>query len=133
MATSKVEEILKDIQTNLAQRSASRKDEVRVMQGMLNDKTYKVGEYAAEGKVGEYCPREDAESIVKSILTNGARLSSAEAAKIADNYEYTKAEANAMVGLSKEFVDPYVRCGRKLPLGGRKDMSVSLRDRKSVV
>lgn len=126
----KVKELLKDIETNLAQRSASRKDEVRVMQAMLNDKTYKVGEYSAEGKVGEYCPREDAVKMVTSILSNGAKISNQEAAKIAEDYEFTKNDATAMVGISKEFVDTYVRCGRKLPIGGRADMSVSLSMKK---
>lgn len=122
----RVDEILKDIKINLAQRSASRKDEIRVMQGMLNDKNYSVGEYAADGKVGDYYPRKDAEKLVSSILTNGAHISSAEAATIASNYEFSKSDAVAMIGVSKEFINTYVKSGRKLPLGGREDMSVAL-------
>lgn len=127
---SYVDELLKDIEANLSQRSASRKDEVRVMNAMLNDKDYKVGEYSSEGKVGEYCPREDAQKIVKSILTNGAHLSSAEASSIAENYQFSMPESTAFIGVSKEFVNTYVRCGRKLPIGGRKDMSASLSFKK---
>lgn len=121
-----VVELVKDIKVNLSQRSASQKDEVRVMQAMLNDKTFKVGEYTKEGKVGEYCPREDAEKLVSTVLTSAAKLSAAEAKELADKYEYSKAEATGMVNISKEFVNTYVKTGRKLALGGREDMNVSL-------
>ena len=41
-------ELVRDIRENLSQASSSQKDEVRVMEAMLNDKDYKVGEYTKE-------------------------------------------------------------------------------------
>ena len=66
--SEKVVDLVKDIRTNLKQRSASQKDEVRVMKAMLNDKDFKVGEYTKEGKVGEYSPYEDSRKMVSTIL-----------------------------------------------------------------
>lgn len=126
MAKSKVEELLHDINVNLSQRSASQKDEVRVMQEMLNDKTYVVGEYSKDGKVGEYCPSADARKLVTSIVANGAKVPMAEAKAIGENYEFSRTDANTMVNLSKEFINTYVQTGRKLPLGGREKMNTSL-------
>ena len=45
MATVKVADLLAEIQTNHKQVSASQRDEVRVMQAMLNDTSYEVGVY----------------------------------------------------------------------------------------
>lgn len=126
MAKSKVEELIHDINVNLSQRSASQKDEVRVMQEMLNDKTYVVGEYSKDGKVGEFCPSAEARRIVTSIVANGARVPIAEAKTIGDNYVFSRPEATSMVEIAKEFVNTYVQTGRKLPLGGREKMNTSL-------
>ena len=126
MAKSKVEELLHDINVNLSQKSASQKDEVRVMQEMLNDKTYVVGEYNKSGRIGDYCPSADARKMVTSILSNGAKVPVAEAKNIAEQYEFSRTEATSMVGISKEFVNTYVQTGRKLYLGGREKMATSL-------
>ena len=40
-----VNELLKDIKDNLKQRNSSQKDEIAVMQAMLNDNGYKVDVY----------------------------------------------------------------------------------------
>ena len=126
MAKPKVEELLHDINVNLSQKSASQKDEVRVMQEMLNDKSYVVGEYGKNGRVGDYCPSADARKVVASVLSNGAKIPVAEAKNIADNYEFSRTEAASMVGISKEFINTYVQTGRKLYLGGREKMATSL-------
>ena len=126
MAKSKVEELLKDIRVNLTQHSASARDEVRVMVEMLNDPNYKVNEYTNHGIVGQYCPYEDARKIVANIVSSGAKVPTAEAKKIAAEYEFSKSEATCMIGIAKEFVNTYVQTTRKLPLGGREKMSASL-------
>ena len=43
-----------------------------------------------------------------------------------DGYTVRKTEAAAMVGISKEFVNTYLKTGRKLPLGAREKSDVSL-------
>ncbi len=126
MGKSKVEELLKDIRVNLTQHSASARDEQRVMVEMLNDPNYVVGEYSAKGKIGEYCPYDDARKLVASIVASGAKVPVAEAKNIAADYEFSKSEATCMIGIAKEFVNTYVKTTRKLPLGGREKMSASL-------
>lgn len=121
-----VKDLVLEIKENLSQVNSSQKDEVRVMKAMLNDPSYKVGIYGKGGKEGEYCPREDAVSIVTSVLHNAVSMSNAEAEVIADKYEFTKNEASAMVNMSKEFINTYLQTGRKLPLGGREKSDISI-------
>lgn len=123
---SKVETLVKDIRTNLTQASSSQKDEVIVMTEMLNDKDYKVGEYTKEGKVGEYCPYDDSRKMVANIINKTAKISSAEAKTLAEDFQFGKTESTSMVNISKEFINTYLGTGRKLPLGGRETMNVSL-------
>ena len=121
-----VMDLVKDIRTNLKQKSASQKDEVRVMKAMLNDKDFRVGEYTKDGKIGEYSPYEDSRKMVTTILSSAGKLPTAEAKEIANKYEFSKSEATTMINISKEFVNTYVHTGRKLPLGGREDMNVAV-------
>ena len=124
--SERVTDLVKDIRTNLKQRSASQKDEVRVMRAMLNDKDFRVGEYSKEGKVGEYSPYEDSRKMVSTILTSAAKIPTAEAREISNKYEFSKSEANTLINISKEFVNTYAHTGRKLPLGAREDMNVTV-------
>jgi hypothetical protein len=122
----KVTEVIKNIQATNNQTSASKKDEVAVMQAMLNDKEYKVGVYANDGSKSEYSPSEDARAIVASVICNGAKIGKEEAAKIADGYNFSKTESGSFIGIAKEFVNTYVETGRKLPLGARENSNVAL-------
>lgn len=121
-----LKEIIADIKGSLSQTSASRKDEVTVMKAMLNDTTFSVGVYGKEGLVDNYCPAEDARSMVAGILKGAAHVSNQEAIQLAGNYEFTNSDATSMVRISKEFVNTYLETGRKLPLGGREKSDVSL-------
>lgn len=121
-----VKALIKEIKGSLSQTSASQKDEIRIMKAMLNDDDYIVDVYASEGKCGSYCPAADARSMVSNILANTAKISKAEAEDLAAKYEFKKSDAEAMVNISKEFVNTYLDTGRKLPLGGRATSNVSL-------
>jgi len=121
-----VRSITSEIKDNLKQKTGSRKDEVTVMQAMLNDPSYTVGIYTKEGKTGDYCPSADARNMVANIVATTTKISSHEAKELASGYEFTKSDAQAMVNVSKEFVNTYLETGRKLPLGGRKSMSANL-------
>lgn len=123
---SELNKLVTEIKSNLSQKSASQKDEVKVMATMLNDKEYSVGVYGNEGKVGEYSPAADARQMIASVISSTAKISKDEAATLADAHTFSKAEATSMVGISKEFVNSYMLTGRKLPLGGRVDSNVSL-------
>ena len=105
----------------------SHKDEVAVMRAMLNDKEYKVDVYGSNGVVEEqYCPSEEARSMFSTVISNATHMSKTETDGLMDNYEFKNQEANAMIGLSKEFINTYLNTGRKLPLGGREKSNASL-------
>lgn len=121
-----VKKIIEEIKEGLSQQSASSKDEEKVMQAMLNDKTYSVGVYTSAGKVDEYCPSADARKMSASIIQSTTKMTAAEAEDLADKHVFTKAEAKSMVNISKEFINTYTQTGRKLPLGGRETSNVKL-------
>lgn len=121
----KVNELVNEIQQNVSQRISSHKDEVRVMQAMLSDPSYEVTMYNNNGPVGTYNPCKDFRGMCASIISNAAKVPSAEATSMVDNYNVRKAEAEAMVGISKEFFHTYLHTGRKLPLGGHEKSNIS--------
>lgn len=120
--------LIKAIRDNLSQSSASKKDEIVVMQAMLNDKDYKVDVYSGSS-VEQYCPSEDARKIVSSVLVDATKMPKSEADVLADKHEFGKQEAISFIGISKEFIHTYISTGRKLPLGGRKLSNVSLSEK----
>lgn len=122
----KVQELINEIKGNLSQHTSNKADEVRVMQAMLNDKDYAVGIYDKSGQVGTFNPSLTAREMSASTISRAARLPIQEAKALMANYEYTKTEAEALVGISKEFINTYVQTDRKLPLGGRENSDVSL-------
>lgn len=121
-----VQEIVTEIQTTRTQQSASGKDEIAVMRGMLNDTGYVVDLYGSQGKTGVYCPSEDARGMLANQIHKAAKVPTQEAAQLAAEYEFTKSDAETQVRLSKEFVNTYMETGRKLPLGTRQNSDVSL-------
>lgn len=123
---SETMKLIKEIKTNLSQRSSSQKDEIRVMQAMINDKEYVVDVYGSVGKIGTYCPSEDARKLTAAIIASTTKISKDEAEHLAGEHVFSKNEASSMVNISKEFVNTYIETGRKLPLGGRKESNVSL-------
>jgi len=126
MSEIKVNDLIKEIKEGLKQRNASQKDEVRVMQAMLNDDSYKVDLYTKEGKVGEYCPAEDYKNMVGNIITSTTKISKEEAKALSQEHEASKSEAATMVNISKQFTLSYLETNRKLPLGGRSDSNFAL-------
>jgi hypothetical protein len=123
---SQVQDLLKDIKDNLSQQSASAKDEERVMRAMLNDKEYAVNVYDKSGVVGTFCPSQSAREMCASVIASSVGVTKDEAAKIMDDHTFKKSEAQAMVDISKEFINTYIETGRKLPLGGRETSNVFL-------
>ncbi len=121
-----VEQMVQEIKERCKQTSSSHKDEVLVMQAMLNDTSYQVAVHKNDGTVDNYNPSRDARDMISRIITATTKVGSDEAKSLSDNYQFTKADANAMIGISKEFVNTYIKTGRKLPLGGRDTSNVSL-------
>lgn len=123
---SQVDTLVDEIKKGLSQRSASRKDEIRVMQAMLSDPTYEVEIYYKDGLTETYSPCLDFRSMCSSVIANTAKVSTSEAEAMMTDYSVKKTEASAMVNISKEFINTYLQTGRKLPMGGRETSDVSL-------
>jgi len=126
-----VRNIVKEIAAIRTQQSASRKDEVKVMQAMMNDKTFKVAIYDRTDNDPEYyCPALDLRESLANQIHKTTKISQSEAQNLASEYEYTKADASTQVSVSKEFINIYMDTGRKLPLGCRDNSNVSLVQKK---
>ena len=117
---SKVEELVKGIKENLKQTSSSQKDEVAVMQAMLNSPDYEVGIYGKEGQIGTYNPCKDYRGMLTNVLSSAGNITKAEAVTKIEGYTVTKSDAETMVNVSKEYMNTYLDTGRKLKLGGRE-------------
>ena len=124
--TDTVNILLDEITSSLSQTSSSRRDEIRIMQAMLSDPEYEVSVYGKDGKEGTYNPALEYRAMCASVISNAARIPMSEATQLMDDYTVRKTEAAAMVGISKEFVNTYLKTGRKLPLGAREKSDVSL-------
>lgn len=121
-----VNDLLAEIKESHSQVSSSAKDELRVMQAMLNDQDYEVDIYSTEGKVGTYCPAKDFRNMQANIISSVTKMSKDECHNLADNYVATKSDATTMINISKEFTNTYLETGRKLPFGGREKSNYSL-------
>ena len=119
-------DLVANIKSNVKQKSASSKDEIAVMQAMLNDPNYSVDVYDKTGVVGQYCPREDATKMIGSVISSTTHISKEEAADLANQHQFSKSEAGSMVGIGKEFINLYGQTDRKINLGGREKSNVSL-------
>ena len=121
-----VMELINEINETRTQVSACAKDELRVMTAMLNDPNFVVDVYGKEGVIGQYCPYEDSRNMISNVIKSTTKISTKEANILAQDYEFTKQDANTFINISKEFINTYVETGRKLPLGGREKSNVAL-------
>ena len=122
-----LKEILAGIKDNIKQHSASTKDEVSVMQGMINDCDYGVEIFNKDSSTGNfYYPAREFRSMMTDIVSNTTKITKDEASSLIEDYDFKRSHARVLVDMSKEFVNTYLDTGRKLKLGGRADSNVSL-------
>lgn len=123
-----VKSVVSSIKKDLRQSSSSSKDEVTVMMAMMNDKSYKVDEIDSKNGevVSSYCPAEVAQDLAATIIKGATKVSAAEADELAKNHTFSRKEATAMVTMSKEFINTYLDCGRKIKFGNREGKSLVL-------
>lgn len=119
-------EVIKEVKDSVNQRKASRKDEITVMKAMINDPDYTVKTYDKDGQTEEYYPGREFRRVVTNVVASTTKITNREAAELVNSYDFTKSDAAALVGLSKEFVHTYLQTGRKLPIGGRETSNVEL-------
>lgn len=120
-----VQELITNIKENLSQKSASNRDEVRVMKAMLNDRDFKVSTYSNSG-VTQHCPAEDFRGMLSGVVASATKISKSEADNLVENYEVKKSDAETMVSISKDFFNSALRTGRKINLGGTEKSNISI-------
>lgn len=112
---SEVETLVEDIKKSTTQIAINKVDEIRVMRAMLNDKDFSVGIYEKGiGFVGTRCPHEEAVNFVKHVLMGATGLDGKDSRHLAENYEFTKRDANFLLEVSRDFIQTYMGTGRKL-------------------
>lgn len=133
-ATANTEEmgvtaLVNDIKTHLTQKSASTRDEVRVMKAMLNDRNFQYSEYSNSG-VTQHCPATEFRGMMANIVSSTTHMPKAEAETLVNSYEAKKSDAETMVKLSKDFLNTALRTGRSVNLGGteKSNISIQLKD-----
>ena len=120
-----VNALIKDIKKNLTQKSASTRDEVRVMKAMLNDRDFKYTEFSNSGNT-THCPAEDYRSMLTNVVSAATKIPKSEAKSLVDSYEAKKSDAETMVQLSKDFFNTALRTGRSVNLGGTEKSNISI-------
>lgn len=129
----KVEDLINEInksrnenKTKRVYDTKSRKDELAVMKAMLNDKTYEVDVYNDEGNQYSFSPSKIMRNTLSNIISSTTGMSNTESTKLMDEYEFKTSDAKTMIEFSKEYINTYLKTGRKLPLGGREKSNVAL-------
>ena len=112
---SELEQIISDIKRNTSQIAINKVDEVRVMKSMLNDKDFTIGIYDKNnGYIGQKSPHNEAVKFAKNIIAGSTGLDSKDAMHLAENYEFTKRDANFLLDNMRDFMQVYMSTGRKI-------------------
>lgn len=122
---SKVSELTQEIKEGLTQVGASQSDEKRFMRTMLNDREFVADQYSKGEVVGQICPATEARELLTTAISSATKISQAEARDLANAHEFSNSESVNMINVAKTFVNSYLDTGRKLPLGGSMDVSLS--------
>jgi hypothetical protein len=112
---SELEQIISEIKKSTNQISINKVDEVRVMRSMLNDPEYTIGVYDKNlGYIGQKNPHSEAVNFVKNVIAGATGLDKKDAQYLAENYEFTKRDANYMLSNMRDFLYTYTSTGRKI-------------------
>lgn len=127
MAKSELENLVSQIRKNAKQIAVNKVDEVSVMRSMLNDPEFTLGVYdKSTGYIGQRSPHKEAISFVKDIVAGATGLDSKESELLANNYEWTKKNANFLVTNMKDFLNVYTSTGRKITVVQNADTEGSI-------
>ena len=112
---SELEQLISDIKKQVKTRSINKVDEVLVMKSMLNDKNFTLGVYDKnQGYIGQRSPHQEAVGFVKNVIAGATGLDRKDSAVLADNYEFTKKDANFLLTNMRDFLSIYTGTGRKI-------------------
>lgn len=121
-----VKALIEKVKEECNQEAVSKKDEVKVMQAMLNDTSYEVGIYGKDGQEDVYNPAKDFKKMQTNIIASALNINKKEAETVMETYEVTTSDAASMVNIGKEFINTYLNTGRKIALGAREDSNFAL-------
>lgn len=113
---TELEQIITDIRrATVNQRAINKVDEVRVMKSMLNDPDFSIGVYdKTQGYIGQKSPHQEAVNFTKNIISGTTGLDKKDAQHLAENYEFTKKDANFLLSNMRDFLYVYTSTGRKI-------------------
>ena len=115
MAKSELEKLIIDIKKSTNQIAINKVDEVRVMKTMLNDPEFTIGVYdKTQGYIGQKNPHDEAVKFVKNIISGATGLDNKDSLHLAENYEFTKKDANFLLSNMRDFLYVYTETGRKI-------------------
>lgn len=124
---TELEQLVYDIRKSTSQVSINKVDEVRVMTSMLNDKEFSLGVYdKTQGYIGQRSPHDEAVKFVKNIIGGATGLDSKDSMHLAENYEFTKKDANFLLTNMRDFMNVYMTTGRKINIIQSADTDASL-------
>ena len=124
---TELEQLVYDIRKSTSQVSINKVDEVRVMTSMLNDKEFSLGVYdKTQGYIGQRSPHDEAVKFVKNVISGATGLDSKDSMHLAENYEFTKKDANFLLGNMRDFMNVYMSTGRKINIIQSADTDASL-------
>lgn len=124
---TELESLVHQIKKNAKQVAINKVDEVRVMQTMLNDKEYTMGVYDRSiGYIGQKSPHDEAVKFVKGIISGTTGLDTRDSQHLAENYEFTKKDANFLLSNMRDFLNVYTSTGRKINIMQTADTEACL-------
>lgn len=124
---TELEQLVYDIRKSTSQIAINKVDEVRVMTSMLNDKEFSLGVYdKTQGYIGQRSPHDEAVKFVKNVISGATGLDSKDSMHLAENYEFTKKDANFLLGNMRDFMNVYMSTGRKINIIQSADTDASL-------
>lgn len=125
MSEFNVNQMLEDIKGNIKQKKASAKDEISIMQAMLNDTSFSVEVYTNAG-VTSHNPAQVFKSAMANVISETAKISKNEASDLVSDYNVSKSTAESMTTIAKDFINTTLSTGRKVNLGGTEHSNISM-------
>lgn len=123
-----MQDLMKQIQEiTMKQKSQNKGDEVAVAQTLLNDPDFQVGIYDKnKGLIGTRNVHEEAVKFVANISAEITGLDKKTAEDLANQYTFTKKDANFIINTSRDFVQTYLKTGRKFNLVQSEDTEANI-------
>ena len=123
-----MQDLMKQIQEiTMKQKSQNKGDEVAVAQTLLNDPDFQVGIYDKnKGLIGTRNVHEEAVKFVANISAEITGLEKKTAEELASKYTFTKKDANFIINTSRDFVQTYLKTGRKFNLVQSEDAEANI-------